>query len=35
MLDFVISGIIGYILGSFQTAYFIGKWVGDLDIREH
>ena len=26
---------IGYVAGCFQTAYFIGKIVGKIDIREH
>ena len=31
----ILSALIGYIFGCFQTAYVLGRVVGKLDIREH
>lgn len=35
MNEIVISGIVGYLLGCFQTSIFIGKIFKGIDIREH
>lgn len=34
-MEKVISLIIGYLIGCFQTAYIIGRLKGDLDIRKY
>jgi len=35
LIQYFISIIIGYFLGCFSTAYFVGKLMGNIDIREH
>lgn len=35
IVQVIISALIGYILGCFQTAYIIGKLAGKTDIRSH
>ena len=34
-MDLYFVALIGYIIGSFQTAFFIGKLTKNIDIREH
>ena len=34
-MDFIIFGLVAYILGSIPTSVWIGKAYYDLDIREH
>jgi glycerol-3-phosphate acyltransferase PlsY len=34
-MGYVISLILGYLFGCFQTSYFLGKLVKGIDIREH
>jgi len=33
--QFIMSALIGYLLGNIQAAYIIGRIVGRIDIREH
>ena len=35
LLDFMVSVLIGYTFGCFQTAYIVGRLAGKIDIREH
>jgi acyl phosphate:glycerol-3-phosphate acyltransferase len=35
MLPIIISSLIGYICGSFQSAYILGKTINKIDIRDH
>lgn len=35
VLNFIISALIGYFSGCFQTAYIVGKYFKKIDIREH
>lgn len=34
-MELYFVALFGYIVGSFQTAFFIGKLAGNIDIREH
>lgn len=34
-MELYLAAIIGYIIGSFQTAFFMGKLTKGIDIREH
>lgn len=34
MIPFLIAAVLGYFLGCFQTAFVLGKFVGELDIRD-
>jgi len=34
MLTHIFAGIVGYIIGSFPTAYFLVKWKSNIDIRK-
>jgi glycerol-3-phosphate acyltransferase PlsY len=34
MLSHILAGVIGYLFGSFPTAYFLVKWKSNLDIRK-
>lgn len=34
-MNYLISVLVGYVIGNFQTSYIIGKLVMKLDIREH
>lgn len=31
----LLSLLIGYLFGSIQSAFFLGKWIGKIDIRDH
>lgn len=33
--EIIISILLGYGIGSIQTAYFLGRIIGNIDIREH
>jgi acyl phosphate:glycerol-3-phosphate acyltransferase len=33
--SFIVSALIGYVLGCLQSAYIIGKVAGKIDIRQH
>lgn len=35
VIQIIISGLIGYLLGCVQAAFLISKFVGKMDIREH
>jgi len=35
IIQTIIAGLIGYLFGSIQPAYFLSKVVGKMDIREH
>lgn len=35
MNSYLVASFAGYFLGSFQTAYFLGKIINKIDIREH
>jgi glycerol-3-phosphate acyltransferase PlsY len=35
VLPFLLAGAVGYLLGSFPTAYLLVRWKSDLDIRKH
>ena len=35
MNNYLITALIGYLLGNIQSAYFLGKFVHKVDIREH
>ena len=35
MIEYIIASFTGYFLGSFQTAFFMGKLVSSIDIRQH
>lgn len=34
-LQIFLSLLIGYLFGSIQSAFILGKWVGKIDIRDH
>jgi len=34
-MNYVIVGVIAYLLGNFSTAYLVSKAFGDIDIRKH
>lgn len=35
MSNYIITAVIGYLLGNIQSAFFLGKWIQKVDIREH
>ena len=35
MIDFIIYGIVAYLLGSIPTAVWVGKLNYGIDVREH
>jgi acyl phosphate:glycerol-3-phosphate acyltransferase len=35
MTPLIVSAGLGYLFGNFQTAYFLGRWAGKTDIRQH
>ena len=35
ILFYVAAGLVAYLIGSFSTAVWLGKWFYDLDVRQH
>lgn len=35
VMDFVVAGLLGYLLGCFQTSVIVGFYVRRIDIRDH